>query len=109
MRFVIDAQLPPALAKHIASQGHQAEHVFDLDMAGADDSSIWDYAITVGAAIITQDEDFAIRISVVPTGPAIVWLRIGNTSKRALLNWFAPMLPRIETALVSGEKVVEVA
>jgi predicted nuclease of predicted toxin-antitoxin system len=45
MRFVVDAQLPPALAKYVASQGHQAEHVFDLDMAGAEDSAIWDYAI----------------------------------------------------------------
>ena len=109
MRFVVDARLPPALAKYVASQGHQSEHVFDLGMAGADDSVIWDYAITVDAAIITKDEDFAIRISVLPTGPAIVWLRIGNTSKQALLKWFAPLLPRIESALAAGEKIVEVA
>lgn len=63
----------------------------------------------MGAAIITKDEDFAIRISVVPTGPAIVWLRIGNTSTQALLKWFAPLLPRIESALAAGEKIVEVA
>ncbi|MEI8163401.1 MAG: DUF5615 family PIN-like protein [Betaproteobacteria bacterium] len=71
MRFVVDAQLPPALAKYLGAQGHQSEHGFDLDMAGADDPAIWNYAITMGAAIITKDEDFAIRISVVPTGPAI--------------------------------------
>ena len=109
MRFVVDAQLPPALARYVASQGHQSEHVFDLDMTAADDSVIWNYAITVGAAIITKDEDFAIRVSVVPTGPAIVWLRIGNTSKQALLHWFAPLLPRIEAALATGESIVEVA
>jgi len=109
MRFVVDAQLPPALARFIAAEGHQAEHVIDLDMAGADDSTIWDYAIAMGAAIITKDEDFAIRISVLPTGPAIVWLRIGNTSKRALINWFAPLLPKIEAALAAGERIVEVA
>lgn len=109
MRFVVDAQLPPALAKYLGAQGHQSEHVFDLDMTGADDSVIWNYAITMGAAIITKDEDFAIRISVVPTGPAIVWLRIGNTSTQALLKWFAPLLPRIESALAAGEKIVEVA
>jgi predicted nuclease of predicted toxin-antitoxin system len=45
----------------------------------------------------------------VPTGPAIVWLRIGNTSRKALLTWFASMLPKIETALASGEKIVEVS
>ena len=64
MRFVVDAQLPPALARYLASQGHQSEHVFDLDMIGADDSVIWNYADASGAATITKDEDFAIRISV---------------------------------------------
>ena len=109
MRFVVDAQLPPALAGYIVSQGHQAEHVIDLGMASADDSAIWKYAITVGAAIITKDEDFAIRISIVPTGPAIVWLRIGNTSNQALLSRFAPLMPKIEAALAAGENLVEVA
>lgn len=78
-------------------------------MANATDSAIWDYAITVGAAIITKDEDFAIRISVASIGPTIVWLRIGNTSKQALLKWFMPLLPQIESALASGEKIVEIA
>jgi predicted nuclease of predicted toxin-antitoxin system len=32
MRFVVDAQLPPALARYLSSLGHDAEHVFDLDM-----------------------------------------------------------------------------
>jgi predicted nuclease of predicted toxin-antitoxin system len=108
MRFVVDAQLPPALARYLVAQGHQAEHVFDLNMAGAEDSSIWNYAMTTGAAIVTKDEDFAIRISVAATGPSIVWLRIGNTSKRALLGWFSTLLPSIEAALTAGEKMVEV-
>ena len=32
MRFVIDAQLPPALARWLAAQGHEAEHVGDQQM-----------------------------------------------------------------------------
>lgn len=35
MRFLVDAQLPPALARWIAAQGHEARHVADLGMAGA--------------------------------------------------------------------------
>jgi len=26
MRFLVDAQLPPALARWLAAQGHEAEH-----------------------------------------------------------------------------------
>ena len=44
MRFVVDAQLPPALARRLETLGHTAEHVVDRDMASASDSAIRDYA-----------------------------------------------------------------
>lgn len=41
MRFLVDAQLPPALARLLASHGHVAEHVADIGLRDADDSPIW--------------------------------------------------------------------
>lgn len=41
-------------------------------------------------------------------GPAIVWIRIGNTTKRALVQRFEPLLPAIVDALQKGEKLIEV-
>jgi predicted nuclease of predicted toxin-antitoxin system len=32
MRFLVDAQLPPALARWLAAQGHEAAHVGDLGL-----------------------------------------------------------------------------
>ncbi len=32
MRFLVDAQLPPALARWLAANGHAAEHVADRQM-----------------------------------------------------------------------------
>jgi hypothetical protein len=43
--------------------------------------------------------------------PALArWLeaRIGNTTRPALLEWFGQVLPKIESALSSGESLVEV-
>ncbi len=40
MRFLIDAQLPPALARWLSGQGHEAEHVADRGMQAASDSAI---------------------------------------------------------------------
>jgi predicted nuclease of predicted toxin-antitoxin system len=40
VRFLIDAQLPPALARWIGSHGHVAQHVFDIDLDAAPDSMI---------------------------------------------------------------------
>ena len=70
MRFVVDAQLPPALARRLETLGHTAEHVADRGMAAASDNAIRDYAASVGAAIVTKDEDFAIR-RVLTEGPAV--------------------------------------
>lgn len=61
MRFPVDAQLPPALARWLTEAGFDAEHVGDCGMQGAPDSAIWDRAMRNQAAIVTKDEDFARR------------------------------------------------
>jgi hypothetical protein len=43
-----------------------------------------------------------------PDGAAVVWLRIGNCSNRALLQWLAPMFPHILDCLRQGQKLVEI-
>jgi predicted nuclease of predicted toxin-antitoxin system len=108
MRFLIDAQLPPALARILSARGHQAEHVADVGMRDTDDSSIWRYAIDNQAVLVTKDEDFPHRLRQGCAAPVIIWLRIGNTSRRALLAWFELLLPQIETLVGQGERLVEV-
>ena len=107
MRFVVDAQLPPALARRLEILGHAAEHVVDRDMATAPDSAIRDYAASVGAVIVTKDEDFVIR-GVLTGGPAVVWLRLGNTRRAALLARVERELPAIVAALERGETLIEI-
>lgn len=108
MRWIVDAQLPPALARLLESLGHQAEHVQDCGLRDADDSAIWAHALTSGAVIITKDEDFAIRSYASKKAPIIVWLRVGNCSRKALLAWFEPLLPQVESRLQSGDRLVEI-
>lgn len=109
MRFLVDAQLPPALARWLSERGHPAEHVADIAMAGRDDRSIWDRAIAIGATIITKDEDFAIRRALASDGPSVVWVRCGNTTRRELLVWFRFRLPAVLDALARGESLIEIA
>jgi predicted nuclease of predicted toxin-antitoxin system len=108
MRFLVDAQLPPALARWIESQGYVAEHVHDFAGEGASDRSLWAYAATIGAVIISKDEDFVSLRSIEPEGVAVVWVRVGNTRKQALLKWFSPLFPTIVKALAQGEKLIEI-
>jgi predicted nuclease of predicted toxin-antitoxin system len=58
MQFVVDAQLPPALATWLTDQGHAAVHAYELGLGRASDRVIWDRAIALGAVIVTTDEDF---------------------------------------------------
>jgi predicted nuclease of predicted toxin-antitoxin system len=108
MRFIVDAQLPPALARWLAANGHEAEHVGDRNMASARDEAIWRFALESGAAIVTKDEDFAQRHALTGGGPLVVWIRLPNTRRRELLVWFAKVLPDVMAALKRGETLVEV-
>lgn len=108
MRFIVDAQLPPALARWISANGHEAEHVADRQMQAASDTAIWDFAFQASAAIITKDEDFAQRKALSDTGPAVVWIRLPNTRRRDLLDWFEKILPDVVSALERGETLIEV-
>lgn len=76
MRFLVDAQLPPALAQWLAAGGHEAEHVADRQMEAASDTAIWDYAPQEAAAIITKDEDFARRKMLTDKSPVVIWIRL---------------------------------
>jgi predicted nuclease of predicted toxin-antitoxin system len=71
MRFIVDAQLPPALARWLAAEGHEAEHVGDTGVEAASDAAIWNYALQEAAAIITKDEDFAQCRVLKGGGPAV--------------------------------------
>lgn len=108
MRFLVDAQLPPALARWLEAKGHEAQHVYDTGLLDASDRDIWAKAGEIDSIIVTKDEDFVTLLTTRPNGAAVVWLRVGNTTRPALLEWFEKVLPEIESALRSGESLVEV-
>jgi predicted nuclease of predicted toxin-antitoxin system len=108
MRFLVDAQLPPALARWLAANGHEAAHVGDLGMQAASDTAIWDHALASSFAIITKDEDFAQRKALADNGAIVVWIRLPNTRRGDLLAWFETVLPDVLAALERGETLIEV-
>ena len=108
MRCLIDAQLPPALARRLAAMGHEAVHVADLGLATAPDARVRDEARARGAVIFTKDEDFAVW-RVLNGGPPIVWLRLGNTRRAPLLARVEAEFPAILAALERGDTLIEIA
>lgn len=108
MRFLVDAQLPRILSRHLIRAGHLADHVDEAGLAGASDRKIWSRAYSTGAVIVTKDEDFARRRIAATTGPAVLWIRLGNTRKQALLDRVGTSLPQVLDAFARGETLVEI-
>jgi predicted nuclease of predicted toxin-antitoxin system len=74
LKSLVDAQLPPALAKRLQELGHDAKHVTAIGLATSTDDSIWARATQTGAVIISKDEDFSLMQIWFPEGPAVIWV-----------------------------------
>jgi predicted nuclease of predicted toxin-antitoxin system len=84
-------------------------HVQDIVMGATDDRVIWEYAKAHDMTIVTKDEDFQLmadRQGSIP--PRVVWVRLGNCRKAALLQAFATLLPDLRTLLDDGGRVIEI-
>lgn len=109
MKLLVDNQLPLALARFLAASGFECRHVQDIDMGAADDRVIWEYAKSNNLTIVTKDEDFPLladRQGSIP--PQVVWVRLGNCRKTALLSAFSIVLPELRALLESGQSVIEI-
>lgn len=107
MRFLVDEQLPPALAQWIRDGGHDALHVEEAGLGSASDVALWSFARREGFVIVSKDSDFAMRRRQIE-GPAILWLRIGNATTRGLLARIESEWENALGFLAAGEPIVEI-
>jgi predicted nuclease of predicted toxin-antitoxin system len=109
LKFLVDANLPPAFARWLASEGYEAHHVADFGLTGATDRAIWERAREMEGCIVTKDEDFVLLHALDRAGPAVIWIRTGNTVRRVLLRRLPAIWPDVVAALQRGESVVVVS
>ena len=108
MNFLIDNQLPPALARFITSElKHTATHILDLGLRDACDADLWTYASSRDLILISKDEDFVDMIVNRPTAK-LIWVRVGNCRRVFLLDLFRRIWPRIIERLECGDSFVEI-
>ena len=106
MKFLVDAQLPPALCRWLADRGHDAVHVSEIGLFAAGDAEIAVRAEVDGAVLVSKDEDFT-RLRL-PDRFALLWLRCGNATNAALAEWLEPRWAEAEALLAQGERFIEV-
>ena len=107
MKFLVDNQLPPALARFISDELRtEALHVVDVGLRESSDADLWSYASVNGFVLISKDDDFATLYSKTPSA-GLLWVRLGNCRRAFLLKVFKEQRPKILERFENGERFVE--
>jgi predicted nuclease of predicted toxin-antitoxin system len=80
VKLLFDENLSPRLVKPLSELYPESQHVHSLELGGAEDSAVWQYAKQHGFAIVSKDSDFAGRSVLESDPPKVIWIRLGNCS-----------------------------
>jgi len=108
VKFLIDNQLPQALAKHLSAQGHDCQHVLGVNLANAPDAGICLYAVSQERILISKDEDFVYLVGRPGSTMRLIWVRTGNCRTKTLLSAFDRSWLAIESCFAAGDRLVEI-
>lgn len=91
LRFLVDENLPRSLVADLQRLGYAAEHVYDIQMGGANDSRVFAYAQSQHAILLTGDKDFSNMLAYAPPHAGIIVVEIPDslppdTRKQAILR-----------------------
>jgi predicted nuclease of predicted toxin-antitoxin system len=107
VKFFVDTQLPPLLAKFLTEKQFDAIHTSDFpDGHLLQDSEIVRIAIADNRIVITKDSDFLDNYLLKGAPPKILLLKLGNISNRDLLYAIDLYLQQIVTQFETQADVV---
>ena len=86
MRLLLDQNLSPRLVDALAELFPRSAHVRDVDLASADDTTVWEYALENGFVIVSKDADFHQRSFLSGPPPKVIWIRLGNCTTDAIAH-----------------------
>jgi predicted nuclease of predicted toxin-antitoxin system len=99
VKLLFDENVSPRLPGLLEDQYPGSVHVRDIELSGASDTRIWDYALANDFVIVSKDDDFRQRSFLTGAPPKVVWLQVGNARTEAiaeLLRGQADRLRRFE-------------
>ena len=85
-RFLVDQQLPRALATHLKSLGHDATHIRDYPGgATLEDAAVTRIADTEERIVVTKDDDFRVTHLLQHAPQRLLHVTCGNISTSDLI------------------------
>jgi predicted nuclease of predicted toxin-antitoxin system len=108
VRFLLDQNISPDLARALTNLGHDAVHVRDLGMSRASDIQILEQAQLDQRVILSSDTDFGELLARTnAASPSVVLLRRQSDRRAAqVAHLLAANLDAVEADLAAGAVVV---
>ncbi len=78
MKLLFDENLSPRLVELPASEFPGSRHIESLDMRGATDGTVWEYAQENDYVIVSKDNDFRQRSFLYGPPPKVISVSVGN-------------------------------
>lgn len=106
MKFLIDAQLPSRLARHLNVTGHDAIHTLDLpEQNRTTDAEIARLADAEDRIVVSKDSDFRDSHLLSGTPARLLVVSTGNVTNRDLLALIDEHLDELVAAFQSARLV----
>ena len=99
MKLLLDENLSRRIVPFLQAAFPESSQVALLNLEGASDAEVWQFAKDNGFVIVSRDSDFQERSLVAGHPPQVIWLKIPNRSKTFVLNILLDHRTEIEEAL----------
>jgi predicted nuclease of predicted toxin-antitoxin system len=107
MRFLLDMNLPPALAEWLQSKGHDAVHIREIGLGHLPDREVFARAAEEGRIVVTFDLDFGEIAGLArATGATVLLLRLRLAHQDYLRQRLQAAIVEAAEALEAGATVV---
>jgi len=108
VKFLVDNQLPTALARFLTGIGTEAVHVLDVGLAQSADAELWSFAVENKFVLISKDHDFLHFLERTAPDGQLIWVRVGNCRRHALLETVERVWPETLALATAGERLIEI-
>ncbi|TAF74267.1 MAG: hypothetical protein EAZ53_09845 [Bacteroidetes bacterium] len=109
LRFIIDTQLPPLLAKYFKEKGFDVLHTtYFPDGHLLSDSQIIEIAVIHNRIIVTKDSDFLDYFLLNGAPPKVLLIQFGNISNKELLANIQLYFNDIHSEFKNGSNLISV-
>jgi predicted nuclease of predicted toxin-antitoxin system len=97
VKLLFDENLSHHLADLLATDYPGSTHVRRVDLRGAEDARVWEFARSAGFAIVSKDSDFRQRSFLEGAPPKVIWLDVGNAGTGAIADLLHREQSRVAT------------